>query len=55
MAVTTEPKLHNYELLNLYPQVDTLPDEDQQALVLVIESLVKKAQMGKVMKKTAKR
>jgi len=54
-AVTTEPKLHNYELLNLYPKVDTLPDEDQQALILVIDSLLKKAQMGQVMKKTTKR
>jgi len=53
--VTAEPKLHNYELLNLYPQVDNLPDEDQQALVLVIDSFIKKSQMGKIMGGTAKR
>ena len=53
--ITAEPKIHNYELLNLYPQVDGLPDEDQQALVLVIDSFVKKAQMNKVMKRAAKR
>ena len=46
-----EPKIHNYELLNLYHQVDALSDEDQNALILVIDSLVKKSQMGKVMKK----
>ena len=34
-AVITEPKIHNTELLNLYQQVDSLPDASQQALVLV--------------------
>ena len=52
---TTEPKIHNYELLNLYHQVDDLPDEEQQALVLVIDSFIKKTQMSKVVNKTAKR
>ena len=52
---TSEPKIHNYELLNLYHQVDDLPDEEQQALVLVIDSFIKKTQMSKVVNKTAKR
>jgi transcriptional regulator with XRE-family HTH domain len=55
-AAITEPKIHNTELLNLYQQVDSLPDADQQALVLVIDGLVKKSQMEKVVgKRTAKR
>ena len=52
---TSEPKIHNYELLNLYHQVDDLPDGEQQALVLVIDSFIKKTQMTKVVNKTAKR
>lgn len=52
----TEPKIHNIELLNLYQQVDSLPDADQQALVLVIDGLIKKTQMEKVVnKRSAKR
>lgn len=55
-AAITEPKIHNTELLNLYQQVDSLPDADQQALVLVIDGLVKKSQMEKVVgKRAAKR
>lgn len=49
-----ELKIHNYELYNLYQQVDNLPDEDQKALVLVIDSLVKKSQMTKVISNRAK-
>jgi hypothetical protein len=52
-ASITEPKIHNVELLNLYQQVDSLPDLDQQALVLVIDGLVKKSQMEKVVGKRA--
>jgi transcriptional regulator with XRE-family HTH domain len=49
----TEPKIHNVELLNLYQQVDSLPDTDQQALVSVIDGLVKKSQMERVVGKRA--
>lgn len=52
-ASVTEPKIHNVELLNLYQQVDSLPDMDQQALVLVIDGLVQKSQMEKVVGKRA--
>tara|TARA_B100000745_G_scaffold299691_1_gene251114 strand:+ start:143 stop:532 length:390 start_codon:yes stop_codon:yes gene_type:complete len=47
--VSTEVKIHNHDLSKLYYQVDDLPDEDQKALVLVIDSFVKKTQMAKVM------
>ena len=47
----TEPKTHNHELFSLCHQVDDLPDEDQQALILVIDSFIKKTQMTKVMGK----
>ena len=49
----TEPKIHNVALLNLYEQVDTLPDASQQALVLVIDGMVKQAQVEKVVGKRA--
>ena len=55
-ASISEPKIHNTDLLNLYQQVDSLPDASQQALVLVIDGMVKQAQMEKVVgKRTAKR
>lgn len=55
-ASITEPKIHNIELLNLYQQVDNLPDASQQALVLVIDGMVKQAMMEKVVnKRPAKR
>ncbi len=55
-ASITEPKIHNSELLNLYQQVDSLPDAAQQALVLVIDGMVKQAQMEKVVgKRSTKR
>ena len=46
--VEKELKIHNHELSSLYQQVDNLPDEDQKALILVIDSFIKKAQMLKV-------
>jgi len=49
---SAELKIHNHELFNIYQQVDDLPDEDQHALLLVIDSFVKKAQMAKLMKNT---
>jgi transcriptional regulator with XRE-family HTH domain len=51
-AAVSEPKIHNLELLNLYQQVDSLPDASQQALVLVIDGMVKQAQMEKVIGKS---
>jgi transcriptional regulator with XRE-family HTH domain len=50
-ASMIEPKIHNSELLNLYQQIDDLPDASQQALVLVIGAMVKQAQMEKVVGK----
>jgi hypothetical protein len=47
-ALSHEVKIHNHELRTFYEQVDDLADEDQKALVLVIDSLVKKNQMNKV-------
>jgi transcriptional regulator with XRE-family HTH domain len=44
-----EPEIHNQELLNLYQHVDSLPDTEQQALILVIDSFVRKTQVQKVM------
>jgi len=48
---TKELQLHNHELQSLYQQVDDLSDEDQQALVLVIDSFVKKTHMTRVIRK----
>lgn len=47
-ASVSDPKIHNHELYHLYQQVDNLSDEDQRALILVIDSFVKKSQMTKI-------
>jgi len=41
-------------LHSLCQQADHLPDEDQQALIQVMDGLIKKAQLSKVLGKTAK-
>ncbi|MFL9868426.1 helix-turn-helix transcriptional regulator [Paraburkholderia fungorum] len=48
-AAPAELKIHNHELFNLCQQVDSLPDAEQQALILVIDSFVRKTQVQKVM------
>lgn len=40
--------LRNPELHQLYRQVDDLPDEDQQALLVVMDGLVKRTQIAKM-------
>lgn len=42
-------KIRNHELQTLCQQADYLPDEEQRALILVMNGLVKKAQMTQVM------
>ena len=41
--------IHNLELHRLYKKVDQLSDEDQKALTIVLDSLVKRSAVGKVM------
>jgi transcriptional regulator with XRE-family HTH domain len=43
------PKIHNHELHRLYLKVDQLSDEDQKALLVVLDSLVKRSNMSRVM------
>ena len=53
---SSEVRIRNHELNSLWRQADTLPDEEQQALILVIDSFVKKSQVEKVVgKRSAKR
>ena len=46
-----ELKIKNHELHVLCQQADELPDEDQKALILVMDGLVKKTQISKVIGK----
>ncbi len=46
-------KIRNYELRQLCQQCDALPDGDQQALIVMMDSLVKKSDMTKVIAKVA--
>lgn len=50
----TEPhepdlKIRNPKLHQLYREIDRLSDEDQKALVILLDSLVKRSQVGKVL------
>ncbi len=54
--ISSEVLIRNHALNSLWRQADTLPDEEQQALILVIDSFVKKSQVEKVVgKRSAKR
>lgn len=44
-----EANIHNPELHRLYKKVDQLSDEDQRALVIVLDSLVKRSRVSRVM------
>lgn len=44
-----EAKIHNPELHRLYQKVDQLSDEDQKALVILLDSLVKRSRVGQIM------
>lgn len=52
-APSTDIKIRNYELHQLCQECDNLPDADQQALIVMMDSLVKKANMTKVMGKAS--
>jgi transcriptional regulator with XRE-family HTH domain len=43
-VVIQNPKLHA-----LYREIDGLSDEDQQALVILLDSLIKRSQMGHIL------
>jgi hypothetical protein len=45
----TEPRIHNPKFHALYEQMDSLSDEDLQALIVLMDSLVKRSQMTKLM------
>ena len=47
--ISSEAAIKNPELNRLCRKVDQLSDEDQQALVIVLDSLVKRSRVGKVM------
>lgn len=45
----TEFRIHNPKLHKLYREIDGLSDEAQQALIVVLDSLVKRSRMGQVL------
>ena len=44
-----EFKIRNPRLHDFYRQIDSLSDEDQQALEVLLDSLIKRSKMGKVL------
>lgn len=50
-----ELKIHNPELFDLYQQVDTLSDEEQKALTMVLDSFITKASVSRAIKRSGKR
>lgn len=47
----TPPAIRNHELHRLYQKVDLLSDEDQKALLVVLDSLVKRSSVSRLMAK----
>ena len=45
----TEVLVHNHKLHSLCQQIDHLSDEDQKALIILMDSLVKRSQLTKVL------
>lgn len=43
------PRIRNHELHRLYQKVDLLSDEDQKVLLVVLDSLVKRSNMSRLM------
>lgn len=48
-GVVSETTIRNHELNRLCRKVDQLPDEDQRALVVVLDSVVKRSRVSKLM------
>jgi transcriptional regulator with XRE-family HTH domain len=48
-AAEDEPRVRNPKLHALYQQMDQLSDEDQQALIILMDSLVKRSHMSKLL------
>ena len=46
---STKLMIRNHQLHSLCQKVDQLPDQDQQALVIMMDSLVKKTQMERLL------
>jgi hypothetical protein len=53
--VSNAARIRNHVLNALWQEADTLPDASQQALVLVIDGMVKQAQMEKIVGKGSAR
>ena len=52
-AISTTPSIRNAELQQLVHEVDELPDREQQALIVVIDGLVKSAQVARAVSRRA--
>ncbi len=50
-AVSEAPLIHNPKLQALWKELDALSDEDQQVLCVLVDSLVKRSQMAKLLTK----
>jgi len=46
--------IHNPKLHELYKKVDQLPDEEQQALIILLDSLVARATLGRMVGESQK-
>ena len=54
VEISNDIKIRNLELHQLCQQADNLPDTDQQVLIQVIDSLVKRSNISRMMENTAK-
>ena len=54
LDASKDVKIRNAELHELWQQADALPDEEQRALIMVIDSFVTKVNVEKAVKKSVR-
>jgi hypothetical protein len=50
-AVTSKPVIRNPKLMEIYQELDSLSDEEQQAVITLIDSLIKRAKFNEILNK----
>lgn len=50
-AVTSKPVIRNPKLMEIYQELDSLSDDEQQAVITLIDSLIKRAKFNEILNK----
>lgn len=50
-AITSKPVVRNQKLLEIYKELDHLSDEEQQVVIVLLDSMVKRAKFNEILNK----